>query len=153
MFLENLSFLQFLVFFTFLCVVSLVIIFHEHNRYKRLSNGCYKNSGQDMIFLCNVPKEEVISKLSRQTKEDTLYYDFFIDNDRYYISVKGIKRYNKRDIYSGLFELKFIYGKKGIYIVISFVKRWQIIYASLYGAEMYEFIICKIGAIPVETVQ
>ena len=40
-----------------------------------------------------------------------------------------------------------------MYIVISLVKKWQSIYSGTYEAELYEFIINKIGAIPVENVQ
>lgn len=153
MVLENNNFLLFLFFFLILCVVHITIIVRTYIRYKHFSNGCYKNSGQDIIFLCNGTKEEVIRNLILKTPEDTLYYDFLIKDNHYYINVKGTKRFSRHTILTGLFEARFVYGKKGMYIVISYIKKWQIVYAGLYGAEMYEFITRKVGGIPVERVQ
>ena len=153
MILEDLNFIQFLILFLFFGTVNLIFIIREHKRYKRLSNGCYKNSGQDIVFLCGIRKEEVLHKLSIQTEEDTLCYDFYSQNNRYYINVKGVKRYNRNNFLTVIFEIKFVNGKKGMYIVISLVKKWQSIYYGTYEAELYEFIINKIGAIPVENVQ
>ena len=95
----------------------------------------------------------MLHKLSIQTEEDTLYYDFYVQDNRYYINVKGVKRYNRNNILTVVFEIKFVNGKKDMYIVISLVKKWQSIYSGTYEVELYEFIINKIGAIPVKNVQ
>lgn len=150
---ENNNFLLFLLFFLILCIVHITIIIRTYKRYKYFSNGCYKDSGQDIIFLCNGTKEEAIRKFILKTPEDTLYYDFLIKDNRYYINVKGVKRFSKHTILTGLFEIRFVYGRKGMYMVISYIKKWQATFASLYGAEMYEFIARKVGGIPVESVQ
>lgn len=153
MIFEDLNFIQFLILFLFFGTVNLIFIIREQKRYTRLSNGCYKNSGQDIVFLCGIRKEEVLHKLSIQTEEDTLYYDFYVQDNRYYINVKGVKRYNRNNILTVVFEIKFVNGKKDMYIVISLVKKWQSIYSGTYEVELYEFIINKIGAIPVKNVQ
>lgn len=153
MIFEDLNFIQFLILFLFFGTVNLIFIIREHKRYTRLSNGCYKNSGQDIVFLCGIRKEEVLHKLSIQTEEDTLYYDFYVQDNRYYINVKGVKRYNRNNILTVVFEIKFVNGEKDMYIVISLVKKWQSIYSGTYEVELYEFIINKIGAIPVKNVQ
>lgn len=145
--------LQFYVIFLFLCVTAIVIIIRTHRRNTRISNGCYKNGGQDIIFLCDITKEEVLYKLMKKTVEDTLYYDFFVKDKKYYINVKGIKKFNRQDILTGLFEVKFVYGSKGMYIVISLTKKWHCIYTGMYEIALYEFMICKIGGIPVAAVQ
>lgn len=152
-FIESLSFLQILVIFSLLWTVSITIIIRSHRKFVRLSNGCYKNGGQDIIFLCDMDKEEVIHRLSRETYDDTLYYDFFVKEGKYYINVKGIKNYRKRVFLTGFFEVKFEYGRKGMYLVISLVNKWQSIYTGGYEVELYEFITNKIDAIPVESVQ
>ncbi len=91
--------------------------------------------------------------MTKKTAEDTLYYDFLIKDNRYYINVKGVKRISRHTILTGLFEARFVYGRKGMYMVISYIKKWQAFFVSLYGAEMYEFIARKVGGIPVESVQ
>ena len=153
MIFKNNEILQFYLFFLFLCILAIVIIINTHKRNMRISKGCYRNGGQDIIFLCDITKEEVIYKLTKKTAEDTLYYDFLIKGNRYYINVKGVKRISRHTILTGLFEVRFVYGRKGMYMVISYIKKWQAFFVSLYGAEMYEFIARKVGGIPVESVQ
>lgn len=46
----------------------------------------------------------------------------FIKDKKYYINVKGFKKFNRRDILTGLFEIKFVYTSKGLYIVMSLTK-------------------------------
>ncbi len=58
MVLENNNFYSFLI----LCIGHITIIVRTYIRYKHFSNGCYKDSGQDIIFLCNGTKEEIIRK-------------------------------------------------------------------------------------------
>lgn len=55
--------------------------------------------------------------------------------------------------FAGHFEVKFEYGRRGMYLVISLVNKWQSIYTGGYEVELYEFITNKIDAIPVESVQ
>ena len=153
MIFENNEMLQFYSFFLFLCILAIVIIINTHKRNMRISKGCYRNGGQDIIFLCDITKEEVIYKLTKKTAEDTLFYDFFVKDKKYYINVKGLKKFNRRDILTGLFEIKFVYTSKGMYIVMSLTKKWHCIYTGIYEIALYEFIICKIGGIPVECVQ
>lgn len=94
-FIESLSFLQFLVIFSLLCTVNIILIIRSHKRVMCISNGCYKNGGQDIIFLCNMDKEEVIHRLSKERYDDTLYYNFFVKEDKYYMNVEGIKKYGR----------------------------------------------------------
>lgn len=152
-FIESLSFLQFLVIFSLLCTVNIILIIRSHKRVMRISNGCYKNGGQDIIFLCNMDKEEVIHRLSKERYDDTLYYNFFVKEDKYYMNVEGIKKYGRPLFFAGHFEVKFEYGRRGMYLVISLVNKWQSIYTGGYEVELYEFITNKIDAIPVESVQ
>ena len=141
MFFKNNETLLFYVLFLILCMIASVIIICTHRRNMRISNGCYKNGGQDIVFLCGI------------TKEEALHYDFFVKDGRYYIRVKGIKKYNRQGFLTGVFEIKFIYGTKGMYIILSLRKKWHCIYTGIYEIALYEFIICKIGGIPVEAVQ
>lgn len=142
-----------LIIFLFIGILNLIFIVHENKRYTRLSNGYYKNSGQKLVFLCNITKEEALYKLSKKAKDDTLYYDFFVRDGKYYIHVKGIKKYNRQDILTVVFEIDFTYVRNSMYIVVSLDKKWQWIYAGTYEIELYEFMANKIGAIPVESVQ
>lgn len=144
--------MMFYIFFIVLSMVAIYIIFRQWKRYVLSSNGYYKNAGQDIIVWCDKSETEIINKLKKKEESDTLYYDFFAEDNTYYLRVTGICRYMQKSCFSALFMLSCIPDEKGTYIVASVATSIGRICSSAFEPELYEFFAKKLGCIPKERV-
>ena len=113
----------------------------------KYSNGTYQNAGQKLIFKTELSVTEVILKLQVPEIQDTLYYDFWKRNGTYFLKINGIKRLSFQGVLKGVFTVEFTEGEE-TYIVIHRCHPIQNLYASGYEAEIYEFMVKKLGCIP-----
>lgn len=139
--------LFFYVFFVFLTVGAVWFIMRRWKRYMKYSNGTYQNAGQKLIFKTELSVTEVILKLQMPEIQDTLYYDFEKKNGIYFLKINGIKRMGFQGVLKGLFTVEFTEGEE-TYIVIHRYHPIQNLYASVYEAEIYEFMAKKLDCIP-----
>ncbi len=146
------SLLLFLCFFVPLSIITLILIFVHYNRYLKYSNGIYKNRHHHLIFKCSLSKEEIIDKLYTNEIDDTLYYEFWEKEGEYFFNVKGVKRFFVNGNMSVVFKIEFV-EKNGIYIVIHLGYGFLYFYSVGTDAELYEFMVKKLGCIPKEKVE
>lgn len=83
--------------------------------------------------------------------DDTLDYDFYEENNEYFLRVKGIKRFLFSGILTAVFRVDFLENKKK-YIIIRQHNNFQILYSSGYEAEIFEFMVKKLNCIPQESI-
>lgn len=105
-----------------------------------------------MVFKSNLSKREIIDKLFTNEKEDTLYYDFWEKDGEYFLKVKGVKRFLMNGITCVTFKIKFA-GENDNYIVIPLGNGFHYLLSSGTDAELYEFMVKKLGCIPKERVE
>lgn len=143
---------MFIFFFGIMCICALTIIWKSWQRYNTFSAGYYKNTGQDIIIWCNKSQNEIIRLLNNRSQNDTLKYDFYINNECCFFNVKGIRRLQTMTFFPVLFMLEFIKGEKGTYLVAKLAKRSQILYSTRFEVELYEFFERKIGGVPQKSI-
>ena len=143
--------LVFYIFFCILAVCSVLIIVMRWKRCVKYSNGTYKNAGQDLIFRTELSRDEIVQKLKVHDVNDTLDYDFYEKSGEYFIKVKGVKRLVFNGILTTDFKVDFFENTQK-YLIIHQCNNFQMLYASGYEAEIFEFMVKKLNCIPQESV-
>lgn len=134
----------FFIFFIILFLVAIWIIWRTWSRYTHYSTGYYKDGGQDVILWCEKSRDEITNSLCQKDDNDTIRYDFYVDNNMYFLKVRGVRRWQEESLYKAIFRIEFFTRENGTYIV---VKRTQRIYSCAFEAELYEFFVKKLKCI------
>lgn len=139
--------------FVLMCFFALYVIIKRCARFNKYSNGYYQNSGQDIILWCSKTQDVLTKELNTRRLNDTLKYEFFLEEGVYYLRVYAILRLQKNTILPATFSIQFFERKGGTYIVASGCRgKIKQLAGNAFEPELYEFFVKKLGAVPCEKV-